>query len=82
MRTATTDTLDRAIAGAAIFRHVGELKAAKPVAAGKAHRQNPYRLSATPLRPLIAWLDGFPRLMGPDAGSTCVLFNLPLGGRR
>ena len=49
----------------AISQHLGELKAAKLVSARKVHRENRYRLTASPLRPVINWLDGFRRLVDP-----------------
>ena len=49
----------------AISQHLGELRAAKLVAARKVRRENHYRLTAAPLRPVMTWLNGFRRLTDP-----------------
>jgi DNA-binding transcriptional ArsR family regulator len=49
----------------AISQHLAELKSARLVAARRVHREHRYRLTARPLRPVIAWLDGYRRFTDP-----------------
>ena len=58
-------TAEFTISQPAISQHLGELKAAKLVAARKVHRENRYRLTAKPLKPVMRWLDGYRRIMDP-----------------
>lgn len=58
-------TAEFSISQPAVSQHLGELKAAQLVAVRKVHRENRYRLTAAPLRPVMTWLDGFRRVTGP-----------------
>lgn len=49
----------------AISQHLAELRAARLVACRKIHRENRYRLKPAPLAPVLAWLDGYRRLIDP-----------------
>jgi DNA-binding transcriptional ArsR family regulator len=49
----------------AISQHLAELRSARLVAARRVHREQRYRLTATPLRPVIAWLDQYRRFTDP-----------------
>jgi DNA-binding transcriptional ArsR family regulator len=49
----------------AVSQHLAELKAARLVTARRVHREHRYRLTARPLRPVMAWLDGYRRFTDP-----------------
>jgi DNA-binding transcriptional ArsR family regulator len=49
----------------AISQHLAELRDAHLIAAHRTGREHRYRLTARPLRPVIAWLDGFRRFTDP-----------------
>lgn len=56
-------TAEFSMSQSGISQHLRELKSAKLVAARKVHRENRYRLTACPLRPVLTWLDGFRRVV-------------------
>jgi DNA-binding transcriptional ArsR family regulator len=49
----------------AISQHLAELRTARLVTARRIHREHRYRLTARPLRPVIAWLDRYRRFTDP-----------------
>lgn len=49
----------------AISQHLRELKSANLVTARRVHREQRYRLTAQPLRPVLTWLDGYRRFVDP-----------------
>jgi len=49
----------------AVSQHLRELRSARLVASRRVHRENRYRLTAAPLRRVIAWLDGYRHLVDP-----------------
>src|SRR5579863_4926889 len=59
-------TAEFSISQPAVSQHLAELKAAQLVAVRKVHRENRYRLTAGPLRPVMTWLDGFRRVTDPS----------------
>ena len=58
-------TAEFTISQPAISQHLRELRAARLVAAKRVHRRNQYRLTATPLRPVLAWLGRYRHLVDP-----------------
>jgi DNA-binding transcriptional ArsR family regulator len=49
----------------AISQHLAELRDARLVASHRTGREHRYRLTARPLRPVIAWLDHYRRFTDP-----------------
>jgi len=56
-------TAEFSVSQPAISQHLGELKSANLVAARKVRRENRYRLTPSPLLPVMHWLDGYRRVV-------------------
>ena len=54
-----------AISQPAISQHLRELRIARLVSYRKVHRENRYRLTAAPLRPVLKWLDRYRTFTDP-----------------
>lgn len=54
-----------AISQPAISQHLRELRIARLVSYRKVHRENRYRLTAAPLRPVFKWLDRYRTFTDP-----------------
>jgi len=58
-------TAQFAMSQPALSQHLAELRAARLVAGRRVGREHRYRLTPRPLRPVIAWLDGYRRFTDP-----------------
>lgn len=50
----------------AISQHLGRLREARLVTSRRVRRERRYRLTPTPLRPVIRWLDGYRCFVDPS----------------
>ena len=55
-----------AITQQAVSQHLGRLREARLVTARRIRRERRYRLTPTPLRAVIRWLDGYRRFVDPS----------------